>query len=69
MITAFVLVNRETHEKYREIYVDCSMLRVPLFSDYAEAEKYRRSLDCGAYLETIQLKMTERRYHELSRIS
>lgn len=67
MITTYVLVNRETHEKYKEVYVDCSMLRVPLFSDYEEAEAYRRSLSCAAYLETIKVKMTERRYHELSR--
>ena len=67
MITAYVLVNRETHEKYREIYVDSSMLRVPIFSEYDEAEKYRRSLYCGAYYETMKIRMTERRYHELSR--
>ena len=27
MITAYVLVNRETHEKYQEIYVDCSLTK------------------------------------------
>lgn len=66
MITAYVLVNRETHEKYQEIYVDCSMLRVPIFFEFDQAEKYRHSLECSSFYEIIKLQMTERRYHELS---
>ncbi len=66
MITAYVLVNRETHEKYREIYVDCSMLRFPIFFDQDQAEEYRHSLECGSFYEIVKIKMTERRYHELS---
>lgn len=67
MIVAYVLIYRESHELYQEAYVDCSMLMTPMFSEYSEAEDYRRKLSCAAYLTTFKTRMTERRYHELSR--
>lgn len=66
MITAYVLIYRESHELYQEAYVDCSMLSTPMFSEYSEAEEYRRKLSCADYLTTFKTIMTERRYHELS---
>lgn len=66
MITVYVLIYRESHELFQEAFVDCSMLITPMFSEYSEAENYRRKLSCAAYLTTFKTRMTERRYHELS---
>lgn len=67
MITVYVLIYRESHELYQEAYVDSSMLKTPIFSNQSEAEEYRQKLSCAAYLTTFKTRMTERRYHELSR--
>ena len=66
MIIVYVLIYRESHELYQEAYVDCSMIKTPMFSSYSEAEEYRQKLSCAAYLTPFKTRMTERRYHELS---
>lgn len=66
MINAYVLKHRESRELYTEVYIDSSMQETPMFHSLETAESFRKKLACGVYYETIAIKMTERRYHELS---
>ena len=65
MISVYVLRHRESRELYKEVYVDVSMMRTPVFNSFDEGECFRKSLSDGGYYETIKLRITERRYNEL----
>ena len=56
MIKAYVLRHRESRELYREVYVDCSMQKTPMFDTFEQAELFRKTLSCAGFYETILLR-------------